>query len=218
MACPSSDLKGIQQPIHCLEPHRDDNFFAANGLRRFSNYPHARTSGSATGNYFSDRGLYASIDRNRSDQHLHGDGQRYRQLQQVGNVENLSGNHFVEWESERSSDAANGHRDSNARVTFTPPLTVGTTEGTGAPVLVQIAVDTAGDVNLLWVLNAVEANLITNVFFSRSTDGGKTFSKPLQLSPQSMMPQLVVEPGGDISVIWGDLRPPGYSLCSPPMA
>ena len=100
-------------------------------------------------------------------------------------------------------------QSNDSGITFSMPLTVGMPNAAGNPLFVQIALDAADDINLICALNAVEPNLATDVFFSRSTDGGKTFSKPLQIPPQSMMPQLVVQPSGGISVVWGDLVTPG---------
>lgn len=57
-----------------------------------------------------------------------------------------------------------------AQVVFSPAVNVSNATG-GGP---QVAVDRNGNINLFWVPN--------DVFFSRSSDGGATFSTPQNLS------------------------------------
>src|SRR5229473_1264325 len=66
----------------------------------------------------------------------------------------------------------------------------------------QIAVDAAGKINVVWV-DTTPGNW--DIFFSRSSDGGATFSVPQNLSSDAAdnaSPQLSVDAGGNISVVW----------------
>jgi hypothetical protein len=73
----------------------------------------------------------------------------------------------------------------------------------------QMSIDSAGDVNVVWV-GDVTLNVPQEVmYFSRSTDGGKTFTNqsPLTSAPAAGavatgFPQIATEPSGAIDVIW----------------
>src|SRR2546422_824408 len=93
-----------------------------------------------------------------------------------------------------------------AQVAFSPPQNVSSNPGTSY--LSQIAVDSTGSINIVWLDNT-PGNY--DIFFSRSSDGGATFSTPENLSNDpgdSENPQIVVDSTGNINVVWQD-NPPG---------
>lgn len=82
-----------------------------------------------------------------------------------------------------------------AQVVFSPAVNVSNSPG-GGP---QVAVDSKGNINILWVA--------ADVFFSRSTDGGATFSAPQNLSSgipafTRLWPEIALDPSGNINVVW----------------
>ncbi len=95
-------------------------------------------------------------------------------------------------------------RSTNGGITFTAPLIIpsnmqDTLEGNN----IQMGVDGNGNINLLWHRELTPTGTIPNSFFSRSTDGGATFS-PETNPGGATSAQLVVAPGGNISIIWFD--------------
>src|SRR3984893_6282389 len=90
------------------------------------------------------------------------------------------------------------------------PRTTAVPSGT-QPLGLQMGLDQAGNVNLLWWIPVGDG---VAVFFSRSGDGGLTFSVPKNLSPnlggiQSFSPQLAVDQSGHIDIAWSDFINPG---------
>ena len=81
--------------------------------------------------------------------------------------------------------------------------------GSDAPDFGQIAVDSAGNIDVVWV-NQTQTALV----FRRSTDGGATFSNPVTLPRSSSgfldQPQIAVDPNGDISIVWEQKSPVGF--------
>ena len=82
------------------------------------------------------------------------------------------------------------------------------------PQYLQMGLDAAGNINLLWWTRAGPFGGFVAAFFSRSTDRGLTFSTPTNLSPnlggiQSFSPQLVVDPSGQVDIFWFDFVNPG---------
>jgi len=77
------------------------------------------------------------------------------------------------------------------------------------PNSVQLGVDTAGDIELLWPNPPDDTHPGGSAFFSRSIDGGVTFSPATEFAPTSGLTsssiQLAVEPGGAIDIVWLDL-------------
>ncbi|HTD24707.1 MAG TPA: sialidase family protein [Terriglobales bacterium] len=73
--------------------------------------------------------------------------------------------------------------------------------GSNGPTQGQIALDSAGNVNVVWV----EPTQL-QIFYRRSTDGGATFSDPVNVSNDSFgyieNPQIIADPGGNINVVW----------------
>ncbi len=97
-----------------------------------------------------------------------------------------------------------------AQVAFSPPTNV--SSNPGASGLSQIAVDSKGSINIVWLDNTPGYYA---VFFSRSTDGGATFSTPQNLSNDpagSSAPQIAVDSSGNINVVWQDNPPGNYQI------
>ena len=96
-----------------------------------------------------------------------------------------------------------------AQVVFSPPQNVSSNPGgSGYP---QVAVDSKGSINIVWEDNTPG---YFAVFFSRSTDGGATFSTPQNLSNSpagSSSPQIAVD-SGNINVVWVDNTPSNYQI------
>ena len=71
----------------------------------------------------------------------------------------------------------------------------------------QIAVDAAGNIYAVWEDDTANNS---NILFSRSTDGGATFSAPRNLSNSSgwsFGPRILVDSHGGIDVVWVDPTP-----------
>jgi hypothetical protein len=112
-----------------------------------------------------------------------------------------TGNINVVWED----DTANNSnilfsRSTNGGATFSAPKNLSNTSGWSLNP--RISVDSQGGIDVVWVSNAPGNQ---DIFFSRSTDGGGTFSTPRNLSndaPTSGSPQIAVDASGNISVVW----------------
>ncbi len=91
----------------------------------------------------------------------------------------------------------------HAQATFSPPVNVSNNAGNSQ--IPQIAVDSSGHINMIWLDNT-PGNF--SVFFSRSSDGGGTFSSPLNLSNNpggsANGAQVGVDSTGNIYVAWFD--------------
>src|SRR5690242_7908193 len=100
-----------------------------------------------------------------------------------------------------------------AQVVFSPVIKV--SHDINSPGEPQVAVDSAGSINIVWsdLTTACGASCPISIFFSRSTDGGVTFSTPLNVSNDSAttsFPQIALDASGNIDVIWND-NSPGYT-------
>ena len=98
-------------------------------------------------------------------------------------------------------------RSADKGTTFSAPKNVSSSFGqAGNP---QVATDSAGNINLVWSDNLPPASE-TDIYFSRSTDGGKTFSSPQNLSNDSGFsdnPWLTIDAANNIDVAWEDRTP-----------
>jgi len=97
-----------------------------------------------------------------------------------------------------------------AQVVFSPPQNV--SSNPGASYYPRVAVDSQGSINIVWLDQSPGYNA---VFFSRSTDGGATFSTPQNLSNSpagSSSAQIAVDSGGNINVVWVDNTPSNYQI------
>jgi len=105
---------------------------------------------------------------------------------------NANGPEFV-----RSTDGGN---------TFsTPPVNIPSdlSNTLNAQNNIQMGLDGAGHINLLWHRNLTSMSTIPNSFFSHSTNGGTTFSTPVNPSGATAA-QLAVSPNGNITIFWFD--------------
>ena len=92
-----------------------------------------------------------------------------------------------------------------AQVLFSPPANISNDGHSGDQ---QIAIDPSGNISVVW-LDSTPGYYA--VFFSRSSDGGATFSSPQNLSTDpngSLAPQIAVDPSGGINVVWEDSTSP----------
>lgn len=112
-----------------------------------------------------------------------------------------TGNIYAVWQDDTATNAnILFSRSNDGGATFSAPLNVSKSSGSSFNPL--ISVDRQGSINVVWISNAPGNN---DVFFSRSTDGGGTFSAPLNLSndpADSLSPQLAVDGSGNIDVVW----------------
>ena len=119
----------------------------------------------------------------------------------------LTGNISVVWEDDISptSDISFSH-SSDHGATFAPPQSLShTTANFKNP---QVAVDLAGSINVVWQ-NNTSGNF--GIFFTRSTDGGQTFSAFRNLSNSSgasATPRIAIDLSGNINVLWAGNVPP----------
>ena len=98
---------------------------------------------------------------------------------------------------------------SNDGITFSTPQNL--SNDSGASIFVQPAVDSSGNIYLVWE-DTTPSN--TGVLFSRSTDGGATFSTPQNLlnGGIAQFPRIVVDSGGKIDVVWEDNAPGSFNI------
>jgi len=101
-------------------------------------------------------------------------------------------------------------RSTNAGVSFSTATAV---QLNSNPIGLQMALDAAGNINLLWYTPPDINSNVISVFFSRSTNGGATFSTPLDLGTlvgiQSELLQLLLDSHGNIDIVWSDTVQPG---------
>jgi hypothetical protein len=96
-------------------------------------------------------------------------------------------------------------RSTDLGLTFNSPLDVSRTSG--AAFDPEIAIDASDAINVAWQDSAPGTNVI---MFSRSTDGGKTFSEPKQVSTgtgNATEAAIATDGAGRISVAWVDESP-----------
>lgn len=83
--------------------------------------------------------------------------------------------------------------------------------GVGNSTSVHLAADASGNINAVWE-NDSPGNI--DIFFSRSTDGGQSFSAPRNLSNtpgNTRTAQIALDSGGNINLVWTDNVPPAFS-------
>src|SRR5882762_5425796 len=100
-------------------------------------------------------------------------------------------------------------RSADHGATFSTPKSLSNNIGSSASP--QVTVDLTGNINVAWENNG-PGNF--DIFFSRSADKGTTFSTPKNLSNslgQSRSPQIALDAGGNINVVWTDNTPPDVS-------
>src|SRR6266850_4735720 len=116
-----------------------------------------------------------------------------------------SGNIYVVWEDDTDTNSnILFSRLTHGEATFSSPK--GVSNSAGLSFNPRIAVDTGGTINVVWQ-DTSDFFRTSNVFFSRSSDGGITFSTPINLSQTIVSafystPQIAVDTAGNISVVW----------------
>jgi hypothetical protein len=115
---------------------------------------------------------------------------------------NAAGNVDVAWINTGGPEFV---RSTNGGVTFSAPVTIpsnmqDTVSGNG----IQMGLDGNGNINLLWHRELTPTGSVPNSFFSHSTNGGVTFSTPVNPGGATSA-QLVVAPSGNVTIIWFDL-------------
>jgi hypothetical protein len=112
-----------------------------------------------------------------------------------------AGNIYTVWEDDTASNSnILFSRSTDGGATFSAPRNLSNSSGWSFDP--RLLVDSQGGINVVWVCDAPGNH---DIFFSRSTDGGGSFSAPLNLSndaADSLSPQLAVDTSGNISVVW----------------
>ena len=115
----------------------------------------------------------------------------------------LNGNISIVWEDDTAvtSDISFSHSsDHGANFSIPESLSLHTGNSMGA----QIGIDLNGNIDVVWANNSAGS---LDIFFSRSSDGGTTFSSPKNISNSpglSQNPQLGIDAKGNINVAWQD--------------
>jgi hypothetical protein len=134
-------------------------------------------------------------------------------IAQVGNgygvpviATDASGNIDAAWVN---PDGAHFVRSTDGGVHFTNDLTIPDDLGFNSQNdNLQIGVDAAGNINLLWSRVTDNSNRVVSFDFSRSADGGATFSTPAPVTqlpyPNDNVAELLVRPDGKIVITWID--------------
>ena len=94
----------------------------------------------------------------------------------------LGGNIYVVWEDDTNTNSNILFSRSTDGGTFSAPK--GVSNSAGFSFNPRIAVDSGGTINVVWQ-DSPDFYRTSNVFFSRSSDGGITFSTPMNLSGTS---------------------------------
>jgi hypothetical protein len=95
-------------------------------------------------------------------------------------------------------------RSTNGGASFSAPLIIPSDmQDTVSGNNIQMGVDDSGNINLLWHRELTPTSTVPNSFFSRSTDGGATFSAEANPGGATSA-QLIVHPNGQIAMVWFD--------------
>jgi hypothetical protein len=111
-----------------------------------------------------------------------------------------SGHIYVVWQDSGATSNILFSFSADSGNTFSTPKNL--SNSTGSSFSPSIALDAQGGINVVWVDNTPGNQ---DIFFSRSTDGGATFSTPKNLSndpPNNASPKVAVDGSGNISVLW----------------
>lgn len=112
-----------------------------------------------------------------------------------------AGNISVAWEDDTASNSnILFSRSSDGGATFSSPKNISNSSGFSTNP--RMAIDAHGNINVVWVDDTPGT---PDVMFSHSTDGGATFSTPVNLSNDpaySNSAQLAVDSLGNIHVVW----------------
>ena len=122
----------------------------------------------------------------------------------------LGGNISVVWEDDTLAHSdISFSRSADHGATFSTPMSL--SNNVGNSLSPQITVDLAGNINVAW---ESESPGNSDIIFSRSADKGVTFSAPMSLSNslgQSRNPQIALDAGGNINVVWTDNNPSDFN-------
>lgn len=102
-------------------------------------------------------------------------------------------------------------RSADSGATFSAPKDI--SNGSGNADNAQIGLDAKGNINLVWDDNTPQ-NFNPDIYFARSSDGGVTFSNPLNISNNagfSGNPFLAIDASANIDVAWED-NTPGHKV------
>ena len=113
----------------------------------------------------------------------------------------LSGNIGVAWINGTGPEFV---RSTDGGITFSAPLNIPSDmQDTVSGNNIQMGVDGNGSINLLWHRELTPTGTVPNSFFSRSTDGGVTFSTPVNPGGATSA-QLLVEQDASVAIVWFD--------------
>jgi len=121
-----------------------------------------------------------------------------------------AGNIFVTWESDTGVLGVLFSRSVDGGVTFSAPVMVST--NAGGSMAPQMAVDAAGNVNLVWEDDIASSS---DISYSRSQDHGQTFSAPKSLSHNvgnSNGAQISADLTGNVNVVWENDSPGNFDV------
>jgi hypothetical protein len=115
------------------------------------------------------------------------------------------GNIDVAWVGESPFFA----RSTDGGKTFTPGLAIPPNNlnfSINGIAVIQMSLDAQGDINLMWSADLTGAGTAFANFFSRSVNGGQTFSTPVNVVTTAfgVRAKLAVRPDGTISAVWFD--------------
>jgi len=115
------------------------------------------------------------------------------------------GNIYMVWEDDTDTNSnILFSRSTDGGGTFSAPQKLSNTSGSSFNP--RMATDADGSINVVWQDSSDFFNT-SNVFFSRSSDGGVTFSTPINLTATTTpafysIPQIAVHATGNVSVVW----------------
>src|SRR6267142_2531124 len=126
----------------------------------------------------------------------------------------LGGNIYVVWEDDtNTNNNILFSRSTDSGATFSAPKNLSNSSGFSfSP---RIATDTHGGINVVWE-DDTPGNL--DVMFSHSTDGGLTFSTPLNVSndaPNSDSPQIAADARGNLYIFFSRSSDKGATFSTP---
>jgi len=129
-----------------------------------------------------------------------------------GNIAlDTNGNINVVWDNTPGNFDVFFSRSTNGGLTFATPKNLSNNAGTS--IFSQIAVDSSGNINVVWI-DTTPGN--AEVFFSRSTDGGVTFTTPKNVSNDAGFSgdpvQIVVDSSDNINLVWPDNTPGNFEI------
>jgi hypothetical protein len=120
-----------------------------------------------------------------------------------------SGNLYVAWEDDFNSQSDISFSSSSDQgATFSTATNL---SNSGSASGAQLAVDSSGNVNVVWVDGTSK---VSNILFRRSADKGVSFSSPKNLSNslgKASYAQISVDAGGNVYVVWQGTVPPSLS-------